>query len=141
MSTDIKLSKPQMSKMILSSGFLCNRSGYFGKKVRTDLVIPLCRDNLPGLVSNLALNAIRKISGKGAVKVGKGFTLLISNEDMNDMIKIIKSFEDLGALIDGVIETVKYEIKNQKRRFLGILLATFSHFSSATSDFFSSKMY
>ena len=31
---------------------------------------------------------------------------------MNDIIKIIKSLEDLGVLIDGVTETVKHEIKN-----------------------------
>ena len=35
---------------------------------------------------------------------GKGFTLFILNEDMN-IIKIIKSLEDSGALIDGVTET------------------------------------
>ena len=68
MSTDIKLSEAQ-----------------------TNNAIPLARDNLPGLVSNLTSNAIskfeRKISVKGA---GKGFTLFISNEDMNDIIKMIK---------------------------------------------------
>ena len=31
---------------------------------------------------------------------------------MNDVIKIIKSLKDSGVLIDGVTETVKYEIKN-----------------------------
>ena len=54
----------------------------------------MARDNLPGLVSNLTSSAItkfdRKISGKGAVRAGKGFTLFISNEDMNYIIKIIK---------------------------------------------------
>ena len=54
---------------------------------------------LPGLVSNLTSNAIskfeRKISGKGVVRSAKGFTLFILNEDMNDVIKIIKSLEDL----------------------------------------------
>ena len=35
----------------------------------------------------------RKISGKGAVKVEKKFTLFISNKDMNDIIKITKSLE------------------------------------------------
>ena len=87
----------------------------------------MARDNLSGLVSNLASNAInkfeRKISGKGAVRAGKGFTLFISNEDMNDIIKIIKSLEDSGVLIDGVTETVKHEIKNQEGGFLGALLA------------------
>ena len=42
---------------------------------------------------------------------------------MNDIIKIIKSLEDLGRLIDGVTETVKHEIKKQEGRFLGTLLA------------------
>ena len=37
---------------------------------------------------------------------------------MNYFIKIIKSFEDLGVLIDGVIGTVKHEIKNKKANFL-----------------------
>ena len=60
----------------------------------------------------------RKISGKGAVRAVKGFTLCISNEDMNDIIKIIKSLEDSGVLIDGVTETVKHEIKNKKADFL-----------------------
>ena len=49
--------------------------------------------------------------------------LFISNEDMNDIIKIIKSLQDSGALIDGVTETVKHEIKRQEGRFLGALLA------------------
>ena len=42
---------------------------------------------------------------------------------MNDIIKIIKSLEDLGVLIDGITETIKHEIKKQEGRFLGALLA------------------
>ena len=42
---------------------------------------------------------------------------------MNDVIKTIKSLEDLGVLIAGVTETVKHEIKKQGR-FLGALLAS-----------------
>ena len=42
---------------------------------------------------------------------------------MNDIIKIIKSLEDSGVLIDGVTETVKDEIKKQQGGFLGALLA------------------
>ena len=41
----------------------------------------------------------RKISGKGTVRAGKRFTLFILNEDMN-IIKIIKSLENLGVLIE-----------------------------------------
>ena len=54
----------------------------------TDLAIPLARYNLSKLVSNLASNKTnkfeRKISGKGAVRARKEFTLFYSNEDMND---------------------------------------------------------
>ena len=52
----------------------------------------------------------------------KWFALFISNEDMNDIIKIIKSLEDLGVLIDLVTETVKHEIRKQEGGFLGALL-------------------
>ena len=106
-STDIKFSKAQLSKMIQSGGFLRNMLVNLGKKVITDLAIPLTRDDLLGLVSNITSNEInkfkRKINGKGGVRTGKGFTLFISNEDMNDIIKIIKSLED-----DGITETVKH---------------------------------
>ena len=51
------------------------------------------------------------------------FILFILNEDMNHIIKSIKSLEDLGVLINGVTKTVKHEIKNQEDRFLGALLA------------------
>ena len=56
------------------------------------------------------------------MRAGRGFTLLISNEDVNDIIKIIKSLEDSGVLIDGVTETVKHERKKQEGGFLGALL-------------------
>ena len=42
---------------------------------------------------------------------------------MSDIVKIIKSLEDLGALTDGVTETVKHEIKKHKGGFIGALLA------------------
>ena len=41
----------------------------------------------------------------------KIFTLFISNEDMNDITKIVESLEKSGLLIDGANETVKHEIK------------------------------
>ena len=88
----------------------------------------MARDNLSGLVSNLASNAInkfeRKISGKRDVRAGKEFNLFVSNEDMNDFMNIIKSLEDSAVLIDGVTETVKHEIKNQEGGFPGALLVS-----------------
>ena len=44
------------------------------------------------------------------MRTGKGFTLFISNDDMNDFIKIVKSLGDSGVLIDGPTETAKYKI-------------------------------
>ena len=50
--------------------------------------------------------------------------LIISNEEMNDIMKTIKSFEESGLLIKGTSETIKNEIKEQKGGFLGMLLDT-----------------
>ena len=51
-------------------------------------------------------------------------TLIISNEEMNDIMKIVKSLEDSGLLIKGVSETIKNDAKEQKRGFLSMLLGT-----------------
>ena len=99
----------------------------YEQKALTSIAILLGRDNLPGLVSNLTLNAInkfdRKISWKGAVRAGKGFKLFILNEDMNDIIQIIKLLENSSVLIDRFAELVKDEMKKQEAEFLGDLLA------------------
>ena len=120
MSTDIKISKAQISKIIQSGGSFGYSLANSGRKALTNVAIPLARDNLPGLVSNLTLSAMnkfdRKISRKGAGTARKGFALFISNEDMDDIIKTVKSFEDLGVLIAEVTETVKHEIKKQSKK-------------------------
>ena len=51
-------------------------------------------------------------------------TLIISNEEMNDILKIVKSLEESGLLIKGVSKTIQNEAKEQKGGFLSILLAT-----------------
>ena len=51
--------------------------------------------------------------GKGAVRGGKGFNLFISNENVDDIIKIVESLEKSGLLFDSSTETVKHEIKNR----------------------------
>ena len=56
---------------------------------------------------------------------GSGMTaLIISNEEMNDAMKIVKSLEKSGLLIDGASETIQNEVKQQKDKFLSILLGT-----------------
>ena len=48
--------------------------------------------------------------------------IFLLNEDMNNIIKIIKSLEDSNVLIDGIAETVKHEIEKQEDGFLPALL-------------------
>ena len=47
---------------------------------------------------------------------------MISNDEIEDIMKIVKSHEDSGLLIKGVSETIQNEAKEQKRGFLSILL-------------------
>ena len=51
-------------------------------------------------------------------------TLIISNKDMNDIIKIIKALENSNILIKGVSKTIKNDRKEQKVGFLSMLLST-----------------
>ena len=51
-------------------------------------------------------------------------TLIKSNDEINEIIKIVKSLEDSGLLLKGVAETVQNEVKQQKAGFLSMLLGT-----------------
>ena len=55
-------------------------------------------------------------------------TLIISNDEMNDIIKIVKSLEDSGVLLKGVSETIQHETKGQREGFLTMLLGTLGDF-------------
>ena len=59
---------------------------------------------------------IKKILGSGTT------TLIISNDEMKDVIKIVKSLEDSGLLMNGVSETVQNEARKQKGGILSMLL-------------------
>ena len=56
--------------------------------------------------------------------LGSGTTLVISNDEMKDIIKIVKSLEHSGLLLKGVSETIQNEAKEQKGGFLSMLLGT-----------------
>ena len=120
-STDIKLTKTQISKIIQWGGSFDSWFRNFGKKELTDFAIPLARDSLTGLASGLALNAISKFERKIVVK---GFTLFISNEVMDNIIKTIKSLKDWSVLTDGVTEIVKHETRKQEGESLKPLAAS-----------------
>ena len=55
---------------------------------------------------------------------GNHTTLIISNDDMQKFLKLAKSLEDIDILLDGITETVKNEVKEQKGGFLSMLLGT-----------------
>ena len=60
----------------------------------------------------------KKILGSGTA------ILIISNDEMNDILKIVKSLEDSGVLLKGVSETIKNKAKEEKGGFLSMLLGT-----------------
>ena len=66
---------------------------------------------------------IKKILGSGHNNTSST-TLIISNNEMEDLIKIVKSLEDSGLLLKGVTETVQNEVKEQKGGFLSMLSGT-----------------
>ena len=125
---DKKLSKAQLSEIIQSGRFLDNMMSNLVRKVLTDVFALLVGYVLPHLAYNATTSSIlgkfeRRISGQGAVRAGKRFTLFISNEDMDDIIKTVESLENSGLLNDGTSKTVKHEIKRQEGGFHGAMMA------------------
>ena len=51
-------------------------------------------------------------------------TLIISNKEINDIMKIVQVFKNSNILLKGVTKTIKNETKEQKGGFLGLLLVT-----------------
>ena len=58
----------------------------------------------------------KKMFGSGTT------TLIISDEEMNDIMKIVKFLEESGLLMKGVSETIENEAKEQKGGFLSMLV-------------------
>ena len=114
MSTDIKLSKTQISKITPTGGLL----GSLLSKLAGPLMkvaVPLAKNILTPLGITAAASAVdagiqKKMHGSGTT------TLIISNEEMNDIIKIVQALEDSNILLKGVTKTNKNETKKIKRR-------------------------
>ena len=123
---DIKFKKAQLSKIIESCRFigktLANMMSNLGKRALIDLAVLFAKDVSAKLATKATSTILykfeRKISRKCVVRAGKGFTLFISNEDIDDIIKTVESLEKSDLLIGGATETVKHEIKNQEGGFL-----------------------
>ena len=120
-ATDIKLSKAQIKKLIQSGGFLV--------KLLSKLACPLMKVAMPlakNVLAPLGLTAAKSvIDGRMQKKIhGSGIKLIIEEEDMQDIIKIIKELENSGILLKGVSKTIENEIKEQRGGFLSMLLGT-----------------
>ena len=133
-SADIKLSKTQLSKMIQSGEFL----GRLLDPLLTELPLiknvikPLAKSvliplGLTALASAADAGIQKKLLGYGKIPLDlakQATTLILSNDEMEDIIKIVKSLKDSGLLLKGVTETIQNEVKEHKGEPLNILLGT-----------------
>ena len=127
LSTDIKLSKTQLSKKIQSGEFLGRLLGPLLKTGLTlikNVIKPLAKSVLFPLGLTTAASAADAGIHKKILGSGNTTTLIISNDEIEEIIKIAKSLEDSGLLLKGVTETVQNQVKEQKRGFLSMLLGT-----------------
>ena len=97
---------------------------------------PLAKSNLIPLELTAAAAARDAVIDKKMFGSGNT-TLIISNEEMNDIMKIIKSLEESGLLIKVVSESINNEAKEQKGGFLKMLLGTLA--ASLLGNLFTGK--
>ena len=86
------------------------------------VAMPLAKNVLAQLGLTAAMSAI---DGSIQKKIhGSGVKLIIEQEDMNDIMKIIEALENSGILLKGVTKTIENETKEQRGGFLSMLLGT-----------------
>ena len=115
MLTNRKLPKTQISKILQYGGFL----GSLLSKIAGPLMkvgVTLAENILAPLGITAAASATdagiqKKVHGSGTT------TLIISNEEMNDILKIVQAFQDSNILLKGITKIIKNEIKNKKEDF------------------------
>ena len=120
LSTDIKLSKTQISKMIESGGFHGRLHGSLlktGLSLMKNLIKPFAKTVSIPLGLTAAASAADSRIHKKILESGN-ITLIISNDEMKDIIEIVQSLEDSGLLFKGINKTTENEAKEQKGRFL-----------------------
>ena len=105
-----------------SGGFLGNLLGKLAGPL-VKVAMPLAKKVLAPLGISAAMSVIdgsikKKLLGSGTT------TLIISNDEMDDILKIVKSLENSGLLLKGVGETIQHETKEQRGGFLIMLLGT-----------------
>ena len=117
---NVKPSKTQLSNMMQLGKFL---GRLLGPLLKTEL--PLIKDVIKPLAKSvlipLGLTAAASTSDAGIHKKilsSETTTLIISNDEMGDITKIVKALKDSGLLLKGVSETIQNEAKEKKKDFL-----------------------
>ena len=113
LSTDVRLSKIQLSKMIQLGGFLDRLLGLLlktGLPLMTSVIQPLAKSVLISLGLTTTASAADAGIHKKILGSGHNTTLIISNDEMKDVLKIVKSLENSGLLL-GVSGAIKNEAK------------------------------
>ena len=123
-SANIKLSKTQLHKIGQSGGFLGRPLESLlktGLPLIQNVLKPLAKSVLIPLGLTAAASATDRVIHKKMCVSGcpldvasHATTLIISDEEINDIIKIVKSLEELGLLIKGVSETIQIEAKTKR---------------------------
>ena len=122
MPTDLKLSKAQISKII--------QSGRFLRSILSKLAGPLMKVAVTfakNILASLGITAAASVIDSRIQKKRHGSgtaTLIISNKEINYIMKIVQVLEDSNILLKGVSKRIKNETKEQKRGFLSMLLGT-----------------
>ena len=114
--------------MIQSGGFLGTLLGPL-LKTRLPLMKSVIKPLAKSVLITLGVAAAASAADAGIHKkiLGSGHnntTLIISNDGMDDILKIIKSLEDSGVLLKGVSETIRHEAKEQRGGLLSMLSGT-----------------
>ena len=121
LATVIKLSKAQIKILIQSGGFLVKLLSKLAGPLMK-VAMPLAKNVLAPLRLTAAMSAI---DGSIQKKThGSGVKLIIEQEDMNNIMKIIEALENSGILLKEVIKTIENETKEQRGGFLGMPLGT-----------------
>ena len=122
MSTDIKLSKAQINKIIKEGGNLGRLLMNFLPKLIKP-AISVGKNILAAIGLSAAMSATdaaiqKKMYGSGMT------TLIISNDDCDDLIKIVTALEEHDILLKGTTKTIENETIKQKGGFLSMFLGT-----------------
>ena len=122
-SAGIKLSKARIVKTIQSGGSLGSLlSALAGPLMK--IAVPLAKNVLAPLGITAPASAIDAGTQKKKIHRSGTTTFIISNEEMNDIMKNVQALEDSNNLIKGVTKTIEDETKEQKGGFLSMLLGT-----------------